>query len=1311
MRGRRAIFWAFQLLLLLALSSTLYGQLNRGVVEGIVTDPQGAVIPGVEINVTNTETGVTTPATTNNSGYYRAVDLVPGKYLVHFVSPGFAPVDLTGVEVPAGQVIKVDAQLTLGATHQTIEVRAETPLLETAASNFSSTVDTRTVENVPLQGRDIQQLIFLFPGVTNVAGPPGSNFGFSSEFGSFPDPTHAYGSEISVNGGQGGDNAWYLDGNLNLSGFAENVAVNPSPDAVQEFQAITSAFAAEYGRTGGAVFNVVLKSGTNKLHGNIYEYVRNEATNARNPFTSIDAQGKKIKDRQLRFNNFGGTLGGPVVIPHLYNGKNRTFFFFSADYSILHLLGNKVFTVPTALERTGDFSEDPYVVANGLWNPYSTVGPDAQGLFQRTAFGTPVPGNPSGADGCLNSSVEAGAAQGISTCNFSPQVPTNMQDKTAMFFIQSFPLPNYLDPLSGCPMASGGSSRICDNFLGAVGSSLDQQNYSLKIDHQWSDKSKYFGELLFSPGKYNNYRVPWTGATFPNDATGWRSNFPVDIGNTDIGLGNTYTATPTLVNEFRASFTRQFLNSHPNQGYPDSITDQSEVKKVLAPIRIPQDPQMPVPNWGMSMPGGAWINFGPTQWVNMITAAESYNILDNITKVSGKHTFKAGVVYRLEHTVYEGPYPTYFNFGGELAQDPTSGLGGGGFEQFMMGAVATAGRNSATGLQNKPYNRFRYWGFYAQDDFRITPRFTLNLGLRYDLNGLFKIRNHPMANFCLGCPNDVTGLKGKLIYEGDPQLPNGHDIAPANKTSFAPRINFSWTPFADRKTIIRGGFDIFYTNAFAAINAPGQSSNNMSGWAISQSWNSSFYPQCGGVAGECVAWPLSDTSDKAPLTNPPYTGQFPAASRDPLLGASHIEFFTPPPRDPMVQSWGLEVQRELPGNMMISIGYAGTHGTHLMGEAFRQFNYIHTKDLIKYGTAIDGNAPISQFFSGKTADMLAQVYAPLGFTGTDGEGNVTLPLSIMLKDYPFYGAINQLQNQTAFEGTSIYHGMNLRLQKRYAHGLNFIVAYTWSKKITNGATSLPTILVTDPLHWATGQIGGRGGELSGALFGAFQDPDNRKADRAIAADDIPQMLNIAATYELPFGHGKPLLNQKGIVNSVFGGWSLTGNFNAESGVPLPVTCPGNQITNRCNLIGNPSFSGGRSKEQRIADWINPAAYEPAFGNDQTFWANYDPNDPRAYLFGSMGPRMSNLRSPGFWNVDTSLAKDFHLTESRYFQFRWEVFNALNHQNLGLPNTSFCLPVPEGGSPDAVHQEGCTFGRITNVQTDPRSMQFALKFFW
>jgi hypothetical protein len=555
-----------------------------------------------------------------------------------------------------------------------------------------------------------------------------------------------------------------------------------------------------------------------------------------------------------------------------------------------------------------------------------------------------------------------------------------------------------------------------------------------------------------------------------------------------------------------------------------------------------------------------------------------------------------------------------------------------------------------------------------------------------------------------------------VVYEGDPGFPKGNDIAPANKNSIAPRINFAWTPFADRKTIVRGGYDIFYTNAFASINAPGQSSNNMAGWAQAYLWNGSFYPQCGGVAGQCVAWPLSDTTtDKATLTQPAFTGQFGAPSKNNLLGVSHVEFFTPPAHDPMMQSWGLEIQRELPGDMMISVGYAGTHGTHLMGESFRQFNYIHTKDLIKYKTAVNGSAPISQFYSGQTAAQLATVYGAFGLTGTDASGNVTLPLSIMLKDYPFFGAINQLQNQTGFEGTSVYHGLNVKFQKRYSHGLNFIAAYTWSKKITNAEVSQPFTIVTDPIHWArNGQIGGRGGALQGGLFGAFQNPDNKAADRAIAADDIPQMLNLATTYELPFGSGKPYLNHNRLVNGVLGGWRLTGNFNAQTGVPLSISCPGNQITSRCDLIGNPSFGGGRSRAQQIADWINPAAFQPAFGpNDaKNFWgAGYDPNDPRAYQFGTAGARLPGIRSPGFWNVDTAMAKEFRLAEKRYFEFRWEMFNALNHQNLGLPNTSFCLPPNPDGSTDLVHQSGCTFGQITNIQTDPRSMQFALKFFW
>src|SRR5712692_3177677 len=1071
-------------------AAALHAQINRGAIEGIVSDPQGAVIAGVGIEITSVDTNITTRVTTNDTGYYRVIDLVPGKYRARFSFAGFSTLDMTDIDVPAGKVTRLDNQMKVDATRQTVEVRAETPLIESGASNFSTTLETKTINEVPLAGRDLQQLVFLVPGINNVGGPPGSNFGFNSQYGTFPDPTHVLGSDLAVNGGQGGANAWYLDGNLNLSSFAENIAVNPTPDAVAEFQAITNAFAAEYSRTGGGVFNVVLKSGTNELHGNAYEFLRNDATNARNPFTSIDSLGNLIKDRQLRYNNFGFTVGGPVTIPHVYNGKDRTFFFFSWDFTKLHLLGYKTFTVPTPRMRQGDFSEDADVISNGLWDPNTTVGPNPNtGLFERRAFGTPVSGNPFGNDGCLASAVEPGKAQGVPTCNFATQIPQNRLDPTAMYFMHSFPLPNYNSPLSGCPMGKDGF-KICDNFKGAIGSSQDPTNISLKFDHQWSEKNRYFVEWLYNPGKYRNYRVPWTGATFPYDNTGWGSQYPVDFSNQIISLGNTYSFRPTLINEFRLGFSRQWMSTHPSSPYPDNITDQKAVSERLTANRIPEDPFFPVPNWNMSTPGGGNLSFGPTTWVNMNTAAEAYTLLDNVTRIIGNHTLKTGFVYRLEHTAYESGFPTGFGFGGELVQDPNTGLGASGLAQFMLGAVASGGRGSYTGVMWKPYERFRYWGFFLQDDYRITSHFTLNLGLRYDINGLYRTRQGPNSNFCLGCPNSVTGLKGKVVYEGDPEFPKG-DIAPAHKNNIEPRVNFSWAPFRDQKTVIRGGYNIFASNAFASINSPGQSAANAPGWNQEYDWNGSFNPtQCAPLSGQCVASPLSDTAiDKGSLTTPPLPSTFPGANRDPLLGIGLLQFFTPPAHDPMVQTWSLEIERELPGNMMLSIGYVGNHGTHLVGEAFRQFNFVHTRDRLKYRKSIDANIPITDVYSGQTAAELQKVY-----------GSDTLPRSLLLKDYPFYGAISSLQNNTAFEGTSIYHGMNLRVQKRYSAGFDFIAAYTFSKKMANASTGQAATMLVDPIHWArNGQVGGRAGSLgwSGGFGGAFQDQDNKKVDRAI----------------------------------------------------------------------------------------------------------------------------------------------------------------------------------------------------------------------
>ena len=354
MKCRRLWLGALGTFLLLFCVAPSWAQINRGIVEGVVTDPQGAVVPGVDVTVTHVDTAVTYTTKTNNAGYYRAVDQVPGNYRVHFSISGFEPLDVVGIQVIGGESSRVDGKLALGTSKQEIDVSATAALLETAASNFASDVERKTIDELPMQGRDLQQLVYLLPGVANVAGPPGSNFGFNSQYGTFPDPTYVQGSDVSINGGEGGANSWFLDGNLNLSAMDENIVVNPSPDSVSEFRTVTNGLSAEFGRTGGGVFSVVLKSGSNAVHGDLFEYVRNNAFDARNPFTSLGSNGQYIADRVLHFNDFGGTLGGPIVLPHIYDGKNKTFFFFSFDHSILHLAGNQVFSVPTALARTGD---------------------------------------------------------------------------------------------------------------------------------------------------------------------------------------------------------------------------------------------------------------------------------------------------------------------------------------------------------------------------------------------------------------------------------------------------------------------------------------------------------------------------------------------------------------------------------------------------------------------------------------------------------------------------------------------------------------------------------------------------------------------------------------------------------------------------------------------------------------------------------------------------------------------------------------------------------------------------------------------
>jgi hypothetical protein len=1258
---------ALSVLVVVGLGANVYASLDRGSIQGTVTDQQGAVMSGVTVVVTNVATNVAVKLTTNTAGFYLAPELVPGTYSIHIEASGFSPLDITQVTVAGGSQLTQDASMKVGGMTQKVEVTAAAPLVETSASNYSTELQTRTIDEIPLPGRDIQGLVQLIPGLTQSNGPSGSLFGFNSQFGGFPDPLHLVGSGISANGSQSGANAWYLDGSLDAAMGAENMVVNPSPDSVSEFNLVDNGLAAEYGRTSGAVVNVILKSGTNQVHGDTYEFNRNSFFSATNPFARRDATGKPFLQPAINYNDFGGTLGGPIYIPHVYNGKNRTFFFASWDISMLHENKPTILTVPLQNEFGGNFVGDPRFdnvcdQANApsrcLYDPYSTTGPDANGIFHRTPFPTPV-------------------------------IPSASFDPLATFYLSSFPAPNYLDPLQ---QGSGGCGDTCNNYIGTVGSSQTTHNISIKVDHEISDHHKLFAEWLFNPSYYTNYRYPWDGATAQTQ-TGIAGAQPYRTINQVFALGLTSTFGSGFVNEARGMFSRQ--NQIASQNL-DSVADTSNVEKHVAGLNyVLFGPTQLVPDVNV----GGIAGFGPQQWQNGIQGVQAYTFLDNVTKIMGKHTLKGGMMFRRDNNWNIASWGFNLNFGGGLTGDPSTG-GGAGLAQFLLGAVD---QGSGTGTYYEPWTSNDYYGFYAQDDFRVNSKLSLNYGLRWDIFGWFRDRHDQLANLDFTGENPDVPFKGRIDYITTPSHP-GRDVFPAQKGSFGPRFAFSYTPFGDRKTVIRAGAGLIYSNGITV--AMGTQNG-----AVSQPAYANWVGYPGDHTGETPAFRMSSGAPAANL--PPLDA---VKKNDAQFLGTGPQGFLQGDKDPYVIQWSLFVERQLPGNMALSMGYVGTRGMHLYGDEYRSYDYVPTAVKQNLKSNIHNMYPVD-----------ASIGAVYG-SGTCPT-TTSCPGTIAFLPMPQY---SNMSINTSPDGFNRYNSFQLKLDKRFSHGLNFMVAYTNQKNIDSantgsiiGNTATPTTLGRSVGRSSSVAGAASGGVANGGAGGASaEDPDDRRRYVSLAPDDIPQILNLATTYQLPFGKGKAFLSHAGWADKVLGGWNLTQNWNIQSGVPMFFnSAAGDGISSRPNLIGNPAAGrSSKTRQQKETQWFNPNAFEAPYGSDPAMitaaTTGYlaDGVTPVSTLdswwtFGNIGTRPPSGRMPAFWNADMTLSKDFHLNEQRYFQFRWELFNALNHQSLGVPNTQWCLNPNADGSTDAIHVFGCQFGKITNVQTDPRSMEFGLKFIW
>lgn len=1285
--------------LVLSVTSCLLASLDRGAIRGTVTDPQGAIVPGAKIVVHSVETGVDTKLETNSTGFYLATELVPGTYEVNIEAPGFSPVSIKGIKVGANSTITEDAELKVGGTTQHVDVSASAQLVETTSSNFSAGVSTRYLENLPLQGRDIQTLVSLFPGVVQSSGPSGAVFGSNSQFGGFPDPLHLTGSSVSSNGGQAGANAWFLEGTLNATVGAEAATVNPSPDAVQEFNLVQNSLAAEYGRTSGMVVNVVLKSGTNDLHGSGSIVNRNSVFSATNPFARRDSTGEPFLQPWVNWNNFSGTFGGPVVIPGVYNGKNRTFFFVSEEISLLHQRQNRILTVPLAAEKNGDFTGNPAYqrdLGGGvftsdcdpvnsplqcLYDPATTTYDSNTGIFTRTPFAQPI-------------------------------IPQNRIDSLAKFYLDSIPAPNFVDPLANC-------GNFCNNYIGAAASKMTTHNASVKIDHNISDKNRFFASWLFNPSYYENYRYPWNGPS-AQLGSGIVGAVPFNTRNQLAIVGLTSTLSATLVNEVRFSFGRQNLVGSEN---PESVTATQQIKDRVAGLNFWLfDPIQSVPTISFyNNESGSYFSMGVPAYQNVITGQQAYTFSDNITKLWGRHTIKGGFTFRRNNLWGSSATGYNINFDGYFTDEPNN-LGGpnwNGLADFMLGTVLQGGGSSA--VQYSPWQTNDDYAAFGQDDIRVTRNFTLSLGLRWDVYGWIRERHDMLANFDLSQQNPDLNALGRVVYPGTPSHPD-RNLFPANKGSFGPRIGFAWSPMGSTKTVIRGGYGLIYSNSLSAAFGQGNGAFSTLGSYVPVSTPvTDPYPRY----VEFPGWTLSGGAPS--IQFPDLTAN--RTNQEQFTGTtSNVYGFLKGNKDPYIQQWNFSIQRELPGNFLISAAYVGSHGSHLLADEYRNTNQVPKSEYARVRSHInDYTYVVDPSFEGLYGDC-GRWYDP---------NEVVCSGWYALEPYPFWWSVQALLTP---DGISKYHSGQLRVEKRYSHGLNFMAAYTYSKNIVSaglGALAANTFGPSTLGNRGVGRIAFIPGAAGGGAADGFRHtgPDDvydvRRYD-SLAPDDTPHVFNIASTYELPFGKGKHWASNGGVAGAIFGDWKITQIWNFQSGVPMFFStgnaCTGLYRTISCrpNVVGD--LSAGRSlktEQEQQQQWYNPNALCAPWGCSNALGAaiyngvyaggapvDYDTVDA-FWQLGNSGLRPPSGRIPGYWNADFSLAKDFHFGDSKFLNFRWDVFNALNHQNLGVPNNNYCLPAadPINGPFDYVHQFGCSFGQITNIATDPRGMQFSLKFVW
>ncbi len=929
-------------------TSSSPAQTITGTILGTVTDPAGAAVPSAEVSVTSRETNQVARVLTNDRGYFEATYLRPGTYDVRVAAQGFKAIERTNIALQVESRLRLDFKLEVGDVSTTVSVTGEAPLIEASTASLGQVITSRTIGELPIRGRNVFDLVGLSPGVQ--VNPRA--MGDVASTGSNAAPLFVL-SDISINGGRYRSNDFTLDGVSVVLPENNNYAVAPTPDGTQEFKVQTNSYGPEFGRSGGGVINVVTKGGTNSMHGTLYEYFRNDRLRANNFFANARNQPRGI----FHFNMFGVSAGGPIV-------KDRTFFF--AEYQGHRestAFGGQSLTLPTMAQRAGDFSglRGSNGQAINIFDPFTTVSNPAGG-FTRASY----PGN---------------------------RIPASRMDPVSVKLTSFLPAPN----------RPGDGPALINNWAYAPKNATNSDQWSLRVDHRFSDSHSLFGRITRNTGLNSN---SGEFGTLADAAMGAIENRVLN------GVVNgTYLLSPTRILNYRLGVARRFEGRLPiHQGEVD-----------IAALGFPRylvnafDPQFAM--FPRISPSG-YFAFGQTPGDPIRRGNDIYTGVVEASEIRGRHTFKYGVDLRMyNQTPLQGfPVQHSYSFARSQTQGPNplvaSVSAGDGFASFLTGF----GTGS---IQNTPSLAIRniYSALYVNDEMKF-GRLTVNLGLRWEYEQPRTERYNRFATFDFNRPFPIQvagmpNLVGVLTHPGQGSEDRGHfDDAWKN---FGPRIGIAYR--LTDKTVIRTGYGIFYSPRWGTTSAGGF---GVSGEEINTQWVSSL----DGVT------PMNFISDPFP------TGLLvpPTSQAELLLLGQNLNIQDRRSRnDVYTQQWNFGIQRQLPGQLVVELAYAANKGTRLPVGLI--WNQIPTQ------------------FQSLGAQLNQQVTNP--FFGLVPSGPLaarTVTRGQLLRPYPQYVSISTVNPaRTQHMGSSVYHSATVRVEKRFSQGVNFVVAYTDGKLIDNAS--------------------------------------------------------------------------------------------------------------------------------------------------------------------------------------------------------------------------------------------------------------------